>query len=515
MTENIEKQGVLKSGILFLAVFALAKLALHLVTNTVGGFGIFRDELYYLACADRLALGYVDQPPLSIFVLAGVKGSIGSSLFAIRLLPAFFGSAVVFLTGLIARELGGKRFAQAVAMLASIVSIIHLAFSGIYSMNVFDLFFWALTAFLLIRLIKSERNSLWIWIGVVLGLGLLNKISVLWLGVGLAIGLIFSGQRKWLKTRWPYAAAVTAGILFLPYVVWNLTHDLAHLEFMRNASAYKYSGLNILDFLMGQILLPNPVSLPVWLGGLFFLFFHKKAKPYRLLGFLFLVPLVILVINQHSKPEYLAAAYAVPFAAGGVFFEGLFSRKRLGWLKPVLVVFMAAGFVMAPYVVPILSQETTIAYLKTLGIETPNSEGKEVGTLPQHYADMHGWENMARIVSEVYLSLPSDEREVTVVYGQNYGEAAAVDYYRKKYELPRAVSGHNSYWMWGFPDDIETVIIIGGSLEQHASYFNDVRQAAFIQSLYVMPYENDLPVYIGRDLKAPLTEIWNQIKNYN
>jgi hypothetical protein len=90
-----------------------------------------------------------------------------------------------------------------------------------------------------------------------------------------------------------------------------------------------------------------------------------------------------------------------------------------------------------------------------------------------------------------------------------------VDYYRKKYELPRAVSGHNSYWMWGFPDDIETVIIIGGSLEQHASYFNDVRQAAFIQSLYVMPYENDLPVYIGRDLKAPLTEIWNQIKNYN
>jgi len=515
MDEDKKRMGGLKSGLLFLAAFASVKLAIHLVTNAVGGFGIFRDELYYLACADRLAFGYVDQPPLSIFILAGVKGSIGSSLFAIRFLPALFGSAVVFLTGLIARELGGKRFAQAVAMLASIVSIIHLAFSGIYSMNVFDLFFWALTAYLLIRLIKSERNSLWMWIGAVLGLGLMNKISVLWLGAGLALGLIFTGQRKWLKTRWPYAAAVVAGLLFLPFIIWNLTHDLAHLEFMRNASAFKYSGLNVLDFLMGQILLPNPVNLPVWIGGIIFLFFHKKSRPYRLLGFLFLVPMVILILNQHSKPEYLAAAYVVPFAAGGVFFEGLFGRERLGWLKPVLLVFMAGGLVMAPYAVPILPQETTIAFLNTMGIETPNSEGKETGALPQHYADMHGWENMAGIVSEVYLSLPPEERETTVVFGQNYGEAGAIDYYRKKYELPRAIAAHNSYWMWGFPEDAETVIFIGGSLERYESFFSDVRQASFIQNPYAMPYENDLPVYVAREPKVSLGEIWDQIKNYN
>jgi hypothetical protein len=343
----------------------------------------------------------------------------------------------------------------------------------------------------------------------------LNKISVLWLGAGLAIGLLVTSQRKWLKTRWPYSAALIAGILFLPFIIWNLTHEWAHLEFIRNASAFKYSGLNVMDFLMGQALLPNPVTLPVWIGGLLFLFFSKRARPCRLLGFLFLVPMIILGINQHSKAEYLAAAYAIPFAAGGVLFEGLFRRKRLGWMKPVLLVFMAGGLVMAPYVLPILSQETTIAYMNTIGIEPPNAEGKEEGALPQHYADMHGWENMARVLSEVYLTLPPDERARTVIFGQNYGEAGTVDYYRKRFDLPRAVSSHNSYWMWGFPDDAETVIIIGGDPEDNQSYFEEVRQAAVIRHPYAMPYENDLPVYIARNPKVPLTEVWDRLKNYN
>jgi len=510
-----QKNVLLQKGFGLILAFALAKLTIHLAANIFGGYGIFRDELYYLACADHLAFGYVDQPPLSIFVLAGVRGVIGDSLFAIRLLPAVIGSLVVFLTGLIARELGGRRFAQASAMLAATVSLIHLAFGGLYSMNVFDLFFWALAAWLLIRLIKTERTSLWIWLGLVLGLGLLNKISVLWLGTGLGVGLLFTSQRKWLKTRWPYLAGAFAGILFLPFLLWNLTHDMAHLEFMRNASAFKYSGLNIMEFLIGQILLPNPVTLPLWIGGILYLFIHKKAKPFRLLGFLFFVPLLILAINQHSKPEYLAAAYAIPFAAGGVFFEGLFSRKRLEWMKPVFLTFLAAGLALAPYVVPILPQETTITYMKTIGISAPNSEGKQEGALPQHYADRHGWDNMARVLSEVYLSLPAEDRDRTVIFGQNYGEAAAVDYYRGKYDLPRAVSPHNSYWIWGFPADAQTVIIVGGNLQRHKSYFGEVIRAAVIESRYAMPYETNLPVYIARKPTVSLRDAWTQLKNYN
>jgi hypothetical protein len=502
-------------GLIFLLVFALAKLALHLLTNSLGGYGIFRDELYYLACADRLALGYVDQPPLSIFVLAGVKATIGDSLFALRLLPAVFGAAVVFLTGLITRELGGKRYAQAAAMTAAVVSPIHLAFGGIYSMNVFDLFFWALAVYILIRLIKTEGTRLWIWLGIVLGLGLMNKISVLWLGAGLAAGLLFTGERKWLKTRWPYLAGILAGTLFLPFILWNLTHDWAHLEFMRNASAFKYGGLEIMDFLMGQVLLPNPVTLPLWLGGLLFLFFSRSAEPYRLLGFLFLVPLLILIINQSSKPEYLAAAYTIPFAAGGVFFENAFSRKSWGWMKPVLLAFLILGLALAPYTLPILPQETTIAYMNAIGIETPNPEGKEEGLLPQHYADMHGWENMARVVSEVYLSLPVEARSRTVIYGRNYGEAAAVDYYRGRYDLPPSISPHNNYWIWGCPDKTEILIFIGGSLKDHRAHFEDVEQAALIQSRYAMPYETDLPVYIARRPKVPISKIWDRLKNFN
>lgn len=505
----------LGKGAGFFLLFALAKLLLHIFTNATGGFGLFRDELYYLACADHLALGYVDQPPLSIFVLAGVRGIAGDSLFVIRFLPAVIGSAVVFLAGLITREMGGRLYAQALAMLASIVSLIHLAFSGIYSMNIFDLLVWALAVYILLRLVKTEKPALWILLGVVLGLGLLNKISTLWLGAGIAAGLVLTRQRKWLKTPWPYLTGIISGLLFLPYIFWNLTHGWAHLEFIRNATAYKYAGLNIMEFLKGQVLLPNPVTLPLWLGGLFFLLFQKRDKSLRFLGFLFLIPFLILIINQHSKPEYLAAAYVIPFAGGGILYEKLFSRRGLRWKKPLSIVILISGLALTPYVLPILSQEATIRYMQAIGLETPNAEGKRTDSLPQHFADMHGWENMASVLSKVYLSLEPEEREKTVIFGRNYGEAAAVDYYRKKYDLPTAISPHNNYWIWGCPEDIGTAIIIGGTPQEHESFFGEVNLAAVIRSSYAMPYETDLPVYIARKPKLPLSAVWDRLKNFS
>ena len=250
-------------AILHLALaLAALKLLAHLAINLWAGYEIFRDELYYLACADHLAWGYVDQPPLSVFLLAGIRGVIGDSLFALRLVPALAGAALVFVTGLLAREMGGGRFAVALAGTASLVAGTVLALSSIYSMNVFDLLLVALAMFFLARLLNTEEPRWWIAIGVALGLGLLNKVGVLWIGLGLAIGLVLTRERRWLTTRWPWLGGAISIVLFLPYVAWNAANDWAHMAFIESAVSGKYSGLNAWTFLSGLVLEQNPVDEP-------------------------------------------------------------------------------------------------------------------------------------------------------------------------------------------------------------------------------------------------------------
>jgi len=207
---HIGRRDFFASGTLFLFLFALAKLLLHFYTNAFAGYGIFRDELYYAACSEHLSAGYVDQPPLSIFIFALNRMVFGDSLFAIRLLPAIAGAATVFLTGLMARALGGGRFAQGLASLAAVVSLILLGMDGFFSMNAFDLLFWAWSAYVLILLVKTGDKKYWMHLGLLLGLGLLNKISFLWLGFGIFVGVAATPERRWLKTEYPYITAVIA-----------------------------------------------------------------------------------------------------------------------------------------------------------------------------------------------------------------------------------------------------------------------------------------------------------------
>ncbi len=509
-------QDVFKGGMDILIGLSLLKLSIHLFTNGFASYGIFRDELYYLACSHRLALGYVDQPPLSIYILAFSRLLFGESLFALRLLPAIAGALTVFLTGLIVRKLGGGKAAIIVASLAVIFSPIQLATNTIYSMNSFDILLWVLAVYVLMLIVKDGSPKLWIILGCVLGLGLLNKVGMLWFGFGLFAGLILTKQRKSFKTIWPWVCAALAFSLFLPYVIWNFSHDFAHVEFIRNASLYKYSGLKPFDFLFGQIFLQNPVSLPVWLAGLYFFFFHKEGKTFRLLGYIYLTAFLILLANGTSKPEYLSPAYPMLFAGGSVFLEKLSYRKYWRWLKfavPILI--LASGIVLAPLTLPILPVKTYIRYSNFLGMKPISYEGKELTELPQYYADMFGWENMARTVAEVYHSLPEDEQSRTILFGQNYGEAGAMEYYRKTYGLPRVVSSHNNYWIWGYgSEDFETVIFIGGSKEDYADSFEQVERAAVVRCDYCMPYENNLPITIARNLKVRMSELWSAVKHY-
>ena len=268
-------------------------------------------------------------------------------------------------------------------------------------------------------------------------------------------------------------------------------------------------------FLSGQLLLQNPVTLPLWLAGLFWVLFSRTEKRYRLVGFIYLTAMTVLLVNGHSKPEYLSPAYPALFAAGGVAIEKWTSSGIARWIRPVYGVVVAAGILLAPLAIPILPVETYIRFADLLGIKPSTPEGKKLDSLPQFYADMFGWEEKAAAVAKVYHSLSPQDQAVCAIFGDNYGRCGAIDYYSKKYDLPKAIGPHNNYWLWG-PRNYtgELVIILGGDLKGKTDRFESVTIADTVRSKYAMPYENNLAIYVCRNLKMPLRELWPQLKHY-
>lgn len=512
-SQNHTEKNNLISVIFFIAIL---NLIIYLITQAFFAYGIFRDELYYLACANRIQLGYVDHPPLSIYILSVWKSLFGDAMFVIRIVPAIITSVTVFMIGLFTMRLGGGKAAIIISTVAYMLTPIFLGMNTIYSMNTFDFFFWITSAYIFLRIIQWEsipsgegNPKLWIVLGVVLGLGLLNKTSVLWLGAGICAGTIFTPLRKDLKTIYPYIAALIALLIFSPFIIWNLTHDLAHLEFMRNAASRKYGGLTPISFILDQILIFNPLTILIWLPGIIFFFFKKEFRQYRAIGFIWLTTIAILIINIHSKGEYIAAAYQILFAGGAVMLEKWSYATNRGWLKyaatiPVIIF----AILLAPMARPLIAVEKFQDYQSMLGLDHPSNEGHQLEELPQFYADMFGWEELAKNVSKVYLTLSEEERKHTVVYCSNYGKAGAIEYYSNKYPLPKVVCPHNSYWyFWEEAETPTTLIIIGGEIEDHLTSLKEVEAAGVHKTKYAIPYENNLIIFIGRELKRTLEEI--------
>jgi hypothetical protein len=491
------------------------KLLIHLAVNFTGGYGIFRDEFYYLACAAHPAWGYVDQPPFSIIVLAAWKFIFGDSLFAIRLLPALLGAAVVFLTGKMVQQMGGKRFAQVLAALAVIVAPQYLALHGFYSMNVFDHLAWTGLIYILIRIIKTNHSKLWLLFGVIAGLGLQNKISVLFLAFGLGIALLLTQHRRRLLDKYLWYGVGLAVLIFLPHIIWQIQNGWPTLEFMAYASKYKNVHLPPLQFFIEQVLGMNPATVLLWLGGLFYLLFGKALKSYRLFAIAY-IAIFLLFIFQSAKPYYLSPIYPILFAAGAMLFETVFSKRFLGWLRPATMgLFVAGGIFSAPLALPILPVEKYIAFAQRTGFAQKAEEHQEMGLLPQHFADMQGWEEMAADIAQVYHALPDSEQAEAAIYTQNYGEAGAVDYYREKYNLPPAICGHNNYYLWGTRGrSCRVLIIFGGKREDHLHVFESVTEEARFENPYVMPYENHRPIYLCRYPKLPFSQVWVHVKHF-
>lgn len=497
-------------------IVALAKLALHLASSA-RGYGFFGDELYYIACAAHLDSGYVDQPPLSIWVLAAWQALVGDSLAALRLLAALLGAASVVLGGVLARELGGRRPAQVLTAVVVALAPVNLVVHGYYSMNAVDILLWMAAFVLVARVLRDPSPVRWVALGTLLGVGLLNKISVLWLGAGLLAGLLVTPHRRALATPWPWIAGALAALVALPHVLWQIAHGWPTAEFMRIATGEKMRPVPPLELLAQQVLVWNPLALPLWLSGAVALMRRPREDPARVLAIVFVTTAAILIATGTSRPNYLALAMPPLVAAGAIAFERYALRKGTSWAMPAVTALLAlVGLAAAPMTVPLLAVPDLIELTAALGLRAPEMEKRQVGALDPHFADMLGWEQIADTVAGVYASLPPEDRARAGVLALSYGEAGAIDRFGPARGLPPAISPHNSYWLWGTAGaDGSTMVIAGGPRELWERHWSRVEEAAEWDCGHCLPGRNHSKVYVARNPRAPMDQIWAALRRYD
>ena len=496
-------------GILLLIIPAV-KLLVHVVA--INGYGLGGDELYYIACSNHLDWGYVDHLPLSIFLLHVQRLIFGNSELSIRMLSALAGFFTVLLTGFLARRMGAGIFGQLLAQVCALVAPVYLALNHIYSMNAFDLPFWLAAVYLIVRLIDGGKPVLWLWFGVVMGLGFENKISVLFLAFGLAAGLLLTKQRRLLFSWWVLIGAGVALFLMVPNIIWQITHGWPTIEWIDNARAHKMVALSPQSFLSEQFLLMQPLTVLVWGTGLISLFLYPALSRYRALGWCY-IAIFILFVVEGGKPYYLAPIYPPLFAAGTIVIEKWLSKR---WMRiAVATVLLVAGAATAPLGMPLLPVESSIGYSRALGLRPASGERSREGELPSFFSTMLGWKKLAADVDRVYRSLPPEDRRRCGFFCWNYMQAGAIDFYGRQYGLPHAICGHNNYWLWGlrgYTGDV--LIVLGGNVESLQKYFGEVSERARFHDRYIQPMQDNLPIFVVRRPKQPLSQLWPMVKEY-
>ena len=308
----------------------LAHVGLHL--GLAGRYGYNGDELYFLACGRRLALGYVDHAPLVPWIARTSSELFGDSLYALRLAPALAGGLALVLTVLLVRRWGGRSFAQLVAGLAVLLAPAFLRMGSILCIPVFEPLFWTGCSYLVVRCIQDQRPKLWLAVGALAGIGLLNKHTMLFWGAGLAVGLLATPARAELRRPWPWLGGLIALAIFLPNLIWQHHNGWATLEFIRAIGEDQLDAIPRVMFLVGQALYLHPLSMPIAAFGVWF-FFSRAGARYRLFGWMYVSILAMLFI-AHAKPYYIAPVYPIVFAAGAVVLERLRVRGRRRWLRP-------------------------------------------------------------------------------------------------------------------------------------------------------------------------------------
>jgi hypothetical protein len=515
--EAPKRDTLLSTGMAVVWAIALAKLLLHIYFNN--RYGYFRDEFDYMSCGDHLQWGYVDQPPLIPFLTHISRAVLGDSLRAIRFIPALASSLLVVQATVVARELGGRRYALLLTALCVALAPQYLSNGGLLSTNMLEPNLWLGCAYFVILAIKRNDPHYWIGFGIVAGLGMEEKYTIAVFGFGVVVGLLLTEQRPTFLNPWIWLGGLAAFVIFSPNLLWNLRYDWPFLQLIR---AIRAEGRDVilgpLPFFSQQLLVVNPFAAPVWLAGLFALLFWRRLRPYRALGWAYLVSYTVIFL-QHGKNYYLAPVYPMLFAAGAVAIDSVLGElpSRRAWLKPVIVsVVLLSGAYLSPIVVPMFSPERFLAYTKTLPFKLPVNEHSHTrAPLPQWYSDQFGWKEIADETAVAWNRIPQAERSDCGIFAQDYGQAGAIDFFGRREGLPGAMSGDRTYWIWG-PHNYSgnCMIVLDDRKEVLESYWNQVE---FIgrsaPNLYAL--EQQIPVFLckGKTFDS-WANVWPHLKRW-
>src|SRR5208337_205835 len=445
-----------------LVALAMCLLLLHILTN--GRYGFHRDELATLDDARYLAWGYVAYPPVTPFLGRVAMEIFGPSLRGVRFFSALAQAIVVVLAGLMARELGGKRSAQIVAALAVAIAPVSMFSGAVLQYVAFDYLWWVLTAYLLIRLLRTDQPRLWLCIGAAIGMGMMTKYTMIFLVAGIVVGLLATDARRYLKSGWLWLGVALSLLVFLPNLIWQIQHHFVSLDFLSHIHARDIRWGRTKSFLPDQLrVTANLFTIPLWVAGLFFYFRKPEGKPFRMIGWMAVVPFVLFLIAK-GRGYYMAPAYPMLLAAGAVVEERWQASMSAGRAR------VWRGFTFAALAV---GGVLTAAVL--LPMAPVNSGWWRVAVATNgDFREEIGWPELVAEVARIRDSLPADERATVAVLGANYGESGAIDMYGAAYGLPKAISGVNSYWARGYGDPSpQTLIVLGLS----AHYVNELFQS--------------------------------------
>jgi 4-amino-4-deoxy-L-arabinose transferase-like glycosyltransferase len=400
------------------------------------GYGYHRDELYFLAAGDHLAWGYADQGPLTPLIARAMSELAPDSLTVLRLPAALAAGATVLLTGLLARELGGRRRAEVIAAACAAVAVIVLFTGHLLSTSTFDLLVWTAGTWLAVRAVRTGDDRLWLILGLVIGIGLLNKPLPAFLGLGMLAGVAIAGPRRLLRNPYVWSGAAIAIIIWSPWLVWQADHGWPQIDVSREiAAGGSTSSEAFWAIVPFQVLLVSPLLAPVWIAGLVRLFRNPDARDFQFLAWAWVV-LAVVFMASGGKPYYLAGLLPALLGAGAVAVDGWLDRGRMRLRRAAVVAAISlSALVDATIALPLLPAEDVDPV-----IEMNEDVGETIG-----------WPEFAETVAGVYRELP--ERERAVIVTGNYGEAGAIDRFGADLGLPRAYSGHNAYGDWGPPPE--------------------------------------------------------------
>jgi 4-amino-4-deoxy-L-arabinose transferase-like glycosyltransferase len=486
------------------ALIAAAVVILHVATD--GRYGFHRDELQVLDDARHMAWGFVAYPPVTPFLARISTALFDTSLVGSRLFSVLAQGAVIILTALIARELGARRLAQVVAALAVAIAPVPVFDGVIAQYSSFDLLWWVLIAYLLVRLLNSGDPQSWIAIGAVIGLGMLTKYSMAFYVAGIAGTMLLTPERRHLKSRWLWYGAALSVLIFLPNVVWQIRHGFISIHFLEYIHQRDIGEGRTSGFIPHQFLLnANLMLTPLWLAGLYYFFADREGKRYRFFGWVYVIPMALFVALK-GRDYYAAGLYPMLFAGGSVLWE-----RWARWMRPL----WARVMQIATFAAIALGAYGVGRALLPLGpISTGNYALKVNGELREEI----GWTHLVAEVARIRDSLPPAERAHLGIITGNYGETGAIDIYGPRYGLPQAISGTNTAWYRGYGNPPpQTLIVVGQSRSRADRLFQSCRLAGHNGNPYGIENEEsrDHPdIFVCGPPQQPWPDFWKSFQSF-